>query len=134
MKNQYFGDVYDYVKYGLLRRLSNYGESSTALCWMMTLDDERTDGSKYTEYLRDPLGWRDCDPEVWDFLCSQVLGKQKRSTGKSVTFVARASPFTCGPASRADQLSLAPPDKARTGHQGWVANLFVAPLPYPVVS
>ena len=80
MKNQYFGDVYDYVKYGLLRRLSNYGESGTALCWMMTLDDERSDGGRYTGYLRDPEGWRECDPPVWDFLCSQVLGKQKRST------------------------------------------------------
>jgi len=36
MKNQYFGDINDYRKYGLLRGLSNKGEISTLVCWMLT--------------------------------------------------------------------------------------------------
>ncbi len=71
MKNQYFGDIYDYVKYGLLRRLSNYGESSTALCWMMTSNDGREDGDR-TGYLEEYEGWRGFDPGVFDCLTSAV--------------------------------------------------------------
>jgi hypothetical protein len=44
MKNQYFGDINDYRKYGLLRGLSNRGEIRTAVCWMLTTDDGRGDG------------------------------------------------------------------------------------------
>ena len=40
MKNQYFGDINDYRKYGLLRILSTYGPIKTAVCWMLTPDDE----------------------------------------------------------------------------------------------
>ena len=40
MKNQYFGDINDYRKYGLLRILTNGGEIKTAVCWMLTTDDE----------------------------------------------------------------------------------------------
>ena len=35
MKNQYFGDINDYRKYGLLRILTNGGEVDTAVCWML---------------------------------------------------------------------------------------------------
>ena len=40
MKNQYFGDINDYRKYGLLRVLCNRGEIETAVCWMLATDDE----------------------------------------------------------------------------------------------
>ncbi|HEX8408058.1 MAG TPA: hypothetical protein VF883_04300 [Thermoanaerobaculia bacterium] len=42
MKNQYFGDVNDYVKYGMLRAFAQ--EVSVAVVWMMTPDDGSTDG------------------------------------------------------------------------------------------
>ena len=71
MKNQYFGDIYDYVKYGLLRRLSDYGESSTALCWMMTPNDDGGDGGR-TGYLEEHESWRDFDPDVFDCLTSAM--------------------------------------------------------------
>ena len=47
MKNQYFGDINDYRKYGLIRILSNSGIIRTGICWMLTPDDTRTDG-KFT--------------------------------------------------------------------------------------
>ncbi len=56
MKNQYFGDIYDYIKYGLLRRLSPKGEVSTTLCWMLTPNDQGKDGHRIS-YLEDHAKW-----------------------------------------------------------------------------
>jgi hypothetical protein len=72
MKNQYFGDVNDYRKYGLLRALTGMGKISTAVCWMLTPDDGSTDG-KFVNYLRDPLRWRHNDPELFDTLRRALL-------------------------------------------------------------
>jgi len=67
MKNQYFGDVNDYIKYGLLRALSNGGKVSLSVCWMLTLNDGRNDG-KFTDYLQKPEKWRKFDPTLFDQL------------------------------------------------------------------
>jgi hypothetical protein len=67
MKNQYFGDVNDYIKYGLLRVLTGHGALSVAVCWMLTLDDERGDGGR-VGYLDDPQAWREFDEELFDKL------------------------------------------------------------------
>jgi len=40
MKNQYFGDINDYRKYGLLRLLTDGGDIRTAVCWMLTPGDD----------------------------------------------------------------------------------------------
>lgn len=44
MKNQYFGDIGDYGKYGLLRHLAGQG-LSIAVNWYLTPDDASNDGS-----------------------------------------------------------------------------------------
>jgi hypothetical protein len=67
MKNQYFGDINDYRKYGLLRLLAGGGSISTAVCWMLTGSDERTDGSRVA-YLESPEQWRRYDPSLFDML------------------------------------------------------------------
>ena len=77
MKNQYFGDINDYRKYGLLRLLSGHGEISTAICWMLTPDDDRTDGS-LIEYLHQPETWRSFDPELFDHLQDLVVERGLR--------------------------------------------------------
>ena len=66
MKNQYFGDVYDYIKYGLLRRLTKCGETPSALCWMMTQNDQTKQG-RISGYLGD-LEARKFDPAIYDLL------------------------------------------------------------------
>jgi hypothetical protein len=38
MKNQYFGDINDYRKYGLLRALQSTGDGSLLVTWMLTPD------------------------------------------------------------------------------------------------
>ena len=44
MKNQYFGDIGDYGKYGLLRFLGERG-LSIAVNWYLTPDDVSNDGN-----------------------------------------------------------------------------------------
>jgi hypothetical protein len=77
MKNQYFGDVNDYKKYGLLRILTGHGELSTAVCWMLTPDDSRSDG-RFTGYLSQPTKWRSYDPLLYDHLRNAVVIQKRR--------------------------------------------------------
>jgi hypothetical protein len=77
MKDQYFGDVNDFRKYGLLRCLTEGNRVSASVCWALTPSDGRSDGSK-TEYLGNPGGWRSFDPELFTFLKRQVLERVDR--------------------------------------------------------
>jgi hypothetical protein len=67
MKNQYFGDINDYRKYGLLRGLSNKGEISTLVCWMLTPNDSKPDG-KFITYLDNKDKFSNYDPELFNIL------------------------------------------------------------------
>ena len=80
MKNQYFGDIYDYIKYGLLRQLCRCGEISLAVCWMLTQNDGKRDGHR-VDYLRNPGEWRAFDPHVFDCLRTAVLDVEERNIG-----------------------------------------------------
>jgi hypothetical protein len=77
MKNQYFGEINDYLKYRLLRRLTGYGEVTTAVCWMLTPDDDRADG-RFIEYLKRPERWQHYDPELFDVLRELVVARGAR--------------------------------------------------------
>jgi len=74
MKNQYFGDINDYKKYSLLRLLGGLGQIKTTVCWVMTEDDNRSDGSRI-KYLEKPEQWQDYDPGVFEHLRENVLNK-----------------------------------------------------------
>jgi hypothetical protein len=76
MKNQYFGDINDYRKYGLIRLLAGAGEIRTGICWMLTPDDTRTDG-KFIEYLDKPKKYKDFDPDLYEFL-NQCISENAR--------------------------------------------------------
>ena len=75
MKNQYFGDVRDYLKYSLLMALGC--DLSVAVCWLLTPDDPSTDGRK-TDYLCNPDRWLKYDPPIYDFLHKQVVERRIR--------------------------------------------------------
>lgn len=64
MKNQYFGDINDYRKYGLLRALQSHGDGSLLVAWMLTLDDGGRDGS-FRSYLEAPETWSKYDPDLF---------------------------------------------------------------------
>lgn len=72
MKHQYFGDVNDYVKYGLLRCFAEAG-FQVGVCWMLTPNDGRPDGRKIM-YLSRPEKWKCHDPTLFAAL-SEVVAK-----------------------------------------------------------
>lgn len=76
MKNQYFADINDYLKYGILRTIAN-SKLNICLCWMLTEDDNRNDGGKI-QYLQDSDKWRKYDPALFDAM-KRSKEKNKRS-------------------------------------------------------
>ena len=78
MKHQYFGDINDYRKYGLLRLLAKEGGLRLGICWMLTPDDSRADGGKIS-YLAEPERWRNPDPDLYDHLAAALKGGSPRA-------------------------------------------------------
>lgn len=76
MKNQYFGDINDYLKYGLLRCFGDAG-IRVGVCWMLTPDDARSDGRKIS-YLYNPEQWREFDPNLFDSLTAAITKGSRR--------------------------------------------------------
>ena len=71
MKNQYFGDIHDYLKYTVLRVLAAFCCKPMLVVWMLTPDDRSTDGGK-REYLDrrhpDAHRWSSLDPRLYSCL------------------------------------------------------------------
>lgn len=81
MKNQYFGDINDYRKYGLLRLLINRGEIRTAVCWMLTPNGSGGDGG-FTGYLEQPDTWCHIDSLLFHHLRESVLQRGRRDVSE----------------------------------------------------
>jgi len=76
MKNQYFGDINDYKKYGILRILSNRGKIRIGICWMLTEDNNINEGN-FTSYIHQPKRWREFDPPLFKSLeCAITLNQR----------------------------------------------------------
>ena len=86
MKNQYFGDINDYRKYGLIRAILRSGDFRLLVAWMLTPDDGSTDG-KFTEYLYKPTNWQNYDPELYEGLHSLM----KSGTGRKVELIEKSN-------------------------------------------
>lgn len=67
MKDQYFGDINDYRKYGLLRVISQVSGLRAGICWLRTASDGTRDG-EFRAYLEQPERWRAFDPQLYDQL------------------------------------------------------------------
>lgn len=76
MKHQYFGDINDYRKYGLIRILAH--DFPVTFCWMLTPDDRSGEGGKL-DYLHRPGRYRYRDPMLFDHLHDAVAGEGRRS-------------------------------------------------------
>jgi hypothetical protein len=85
MKNQYFGDINDYRKYGLLRAILEATDLRLLVGWMLTSNDGSSDG-KRTDYLEDPHRWRSYDPPLFDGLKALLSNAPERS----VTLIERS--------------------------------------------
>lgn len=77
MKDQYVGDVNDYLKYSLLRALIEDVGHRLFVCWMLTPSDGGPDGD-LTAYLKQPSRFRAVDPRVFDALAA-IVDQHERS-------------------------------------------------------
>jgi len=77
MKDQYFGDINDYRKYGLLRAIIRAGEFRLLVTWMLTPDDGSTDG-KFISYLEPPGKWSLHDPVLFQKIKELLAPGRKR--------------------------------------------------------
>jgi len=82
MKNQYFGDINDYRKYGLLRSIIYASQLKLLVTWMLTQYDGSTDG-KFISYLGKPEKWAHHDPELFH----GIKGLLKNSTKRNVALI-----------------------------------------------
>lgn len=80
MKDQYVADINDYVKYSVLRALFDVHTSSVLVCWMLTADDDRSDGRKIS-YLQDTDRYRAIDPDLFDLLGTLVSCGERTTRG-----------------------------------------------------
>jgi hypothetical protein len=77
MKNQYFGDINDYRKYGLLRAALQSSGLPMLVAWMLTPDDDSSDG-QFVSYLQDPRKWSHYDPVLFNKLKTLLENGQGR--------------------------------------------------------
>lgn len=82
MKNQYFGDVNDYRKYGLLRILSDSGRLPVAICWMLTGAVNNNQGNN-VGYIDKPE-MRAYDPELFEILKEVIVAARNNQIIKDV--------------------------------------------------
>lgn len=68
MRDQYVGDISDYLKYALLRDLGRTGKSLGVAWYYNPEHDGRTDGG-HVEFLEDER-WAALDPDLWSSLKS----------------------------------------------------------------
>lgn len=77
MKDQYFADINDYRKYGLLRAIIRASGFRILVAWMLTPDDGSTDG-KFISYLENPGKWSRHDPVLFQEIKELLASGRKR--------------------------------------------------------
>ncbi|WP_155985598.1 hypothetical protein [Thioalkalivibrio sp. AKL12] len=80
MKDQYFGDINDYRKYGLLRAIIRASGLRILVVWMLTPDDGSTDG-KFISYLEHPGKWSRYDPVLFTRIKELLASGQECRVG-----------------------------------------------------
>ena len=75
MQDEYFGDINDYRKYGLLRCLDEV-ELRVGVCWMYTPPDNSGQGQRIA-YLNEPNKYRFRDADLFDFLKDRVRTQRR---------------------------------------------------------
>ena len=80
MRDQFVGDVGDFGKYGLLRRLTN-PDLTLGVVWYYRLDEPKDPGGRFIQYLKcdfhDRAKYQSCDPELWQILWKLVRNDKR---------------------------------------------------------
>ena len=71
MRDEFFGDINDYHKFGLLRVLTRKGELRTGVCWMRRPDESSAGG-----YLNMPGRWQKYAPPLFASLRRELSPKR----------------------------------------------------------
>ncbi|MXX34092.1 MAG: hypothetical protein F4106_08315 [Gemmatimonadetes bacterium] len=66
MQDRYVGDIGDFVKYRLLRKIR--GDRELGVAWYLHPDGGPAGDGSHTAYLRDPDKWRQFDDDLFDVL------------------------------------------------------------------
>ena len=82
MQNKYVGDVGDFGKYGLLRRITGqtplmHPDIRLGVHWYLTPDDRGPDG-RHIGYLEDRSEFRTCDEPLYESLTALVFQRKAR--------------------------------------------------------
>ena len=75
MQDRYVGDIGDFVKYGLLRRLSR--QKQLGVAWYLCPDEDHNSHGQYISYLEKSDEWESLDPELFRGLRGIVAGGQR---------------------------------------------------------
>ena len=112
MKNQYFGDINDYRKYGLLRAIIAATDLRPLVAWMLTPDDGGRDGN-LTAYLEAPNRWESHDQTLFRELKRLISSDQERNVAllEATRLLERSAYFS----------AVVPDDK--DGRKGWFSRL-----------
>ncbi len=79
MKNQWFGDIHDFRKYGLLRFLSGTRQfHHIMVAWMLTPPQSNDPCGKYRSFVNHPGQWKDCDKDLFEELREFNNGDKER--------------------------------------------------------
>jgi hypothetical protein len=78
MKHQYYGDVNDYIKYGLLRIFAATTRLRLGVAWMLTPPGPPNEGGRIA-YLSRPDLWKSYDPELFCLLRKRVVAGQRNA-------------------------------------------------------
>lgn len=70
MQNRYAGDIGDYLKFALLRRVPK--QRKFAVCWWLHPDEEHNGDGRHVGYLEQPDRWQTIDAELHDGLSRLV--------------------------------------------------------------
>ena len=75
MRDQFAGDIGDYVKYGLL---STFAPTKLGVIWYKTDGNQQGNDGRHTDYLQSPQKYRDLDCDLFDKLrCMVYLDKER---------------------------------------------------------
>lgn len=75
MQNRYVGDIGDFGKYGLLRRLSR--QKRLGVAWYLCPDEDHNSDGKYISYLEKSDEWESLDPDLFMGLREVVAGGRR---------------------------------------------------------
>ncbi len=117
MQDRYTGDIGDYVKYGLLRALSDGRRLGVA--WYLFPDEGHNDDGRHVGYLNDHGQWRGHDPALFDVLKRIVADDERKVSAVEQSAILGAAKFS-GAILSAPELT---PAKRRMWRSQWFENI-----------